>query len=65
MASYVDQLDREANKIRSESIKMSWHMRGGMSYDEIMQLSFAERQMIADLIKENLETTNKTKMPYF
>lgn len=44
---------------------MAWHMRGGMTYDQIMQLSSAERHMIADLVKDNMEVTNKTKMPYF
>ena len=65
VAKYIDQLDQEANKIRSESIKMSWHMRGGMTYDQVMQLSSAERHMIADMVKDHMETTSKTKLPYF
>jgi hypothetical protein len=44
---------------------MSWHMRGGISYDQVMQMSYNERTMIAALVKENMETTNKTKLPYF
>ena len=65
VAKYIDQLDQEADKIRAESIKMSWHMRGGISYDQVMQMSYSERTMIANLVKENMETTNKTKLPYF
>ena len=65
VGSYIDQLDQEADKIRAESIKMSWHMRGGISYDQVMQMSYGERTMIAALVKENMETTNKTKLPYF
>lgn len=40
-------------------------MRGSISYDEAMQLSFAEREEIGKLINDNLETTKKTGLPYF
>lgn len=40
-------------------------MRGGATYEDVMNMSLQERQAIADLIKENIETTNKTKLPYF
>jgi hypothetical protein len=37
----------------------------GMSYGEAMHLSFEERSIIGDIIKENLETTKKTNLPFF
>jgi len=40
-------------------------MRGGLSYTEAMHLSMDERALINDIIKENLDTTKKTKMPFF
>ena len=40
-------------------------MRGGLSYTEAMNLSMQERDIISDIIKENLDTTKKTKMPFF
>jgi len=43
---------------------MCWYMRG-MSYAESMHLSFEERSIIGDIIKENLETTKKTNLPFF
>jgi hypothetical protein len=61
----VDQLDKEANSIREQSIKMAWHMRGGATYDDILQMSWTERTSISELIKENMETTNKTRLPFF
>lgn len=36
-----------------------------MSYAEAMNLSFDERQIISEIIKENLETTKKTQLPFF
>ncbi len=58
-------MEKEANAIRSQSLKMSWHMRGGATYEDVLQMSFRERQMIADLIKDNLETTKNSKLPFF
>ena len=61
----IDQLDKEANQIREQSLKLAWYMRGGITYDQVLQLSPAERQMISDLAKDNLETTKKSGLPFF
>lgn len=58
-------MDQEADSIRQQSLKMSWYMRGGATYDDVMQMSFRERTLISDLIKENLETTKTSKLPFF
>lgn len=58
-------MEAETNNIRQEAIKMSWHMRGGLSYNQALQLSTAERKIIGELIKENLETTKKSGLPFF
>lgn len=58
-------MDKETNDIRQEALKVAWYMRGGVSYDQALQLSVAERTTISTLIKENLETTKKTGLPFF
>lgn len=40
-------------------------MRGGVTYDQVMNMSHAERELINDLAKENIETTKKTNLPWF
>ena len=40
-------------------------MRGGSTYEDVMNMSYRERGMIAELIKTNLETTQKSKLPFF
>lgn len=40
-------------------------MRGGASYEDILNMSQEERLAISELVKEHLEVTNKTKLPYF
>jgi hypothetical protein len=58
-------MEKEAESIRQESLKMSWYMRGGVSYDQVLALSSKERDMISAIIKDNLETTKKSKLPFF
>ena len=36
-----------------------------MSYQEALNLDVEERQLIGDIIKENLETTKKSGLPFF
>lgn len=57
--------DKDIKRIRSECIKLSWYMRGGLTYDQALNLSLQEREIISDLIKENLETTKKSGLPFF
>lgn len=40
-------------------------MRGGITLDEAYNLCVDDRTIINDLVKENLETTKKTKLPFF
>lgn len=65
ISEMVEEMEKEANSIRQQSLKMSWYMRGGATYQDVLQMSFQERQMINDLIKENLETTKSSRLPFF
>ena len=58
-------MEKEANNLKAQCLKMSWHMRGGGTYTDVLNMSFNERNMIAELIKSNLETTKTSKLPYF
>jgi hypothetical protein len=40
-------------------------MRGGLSINEAMMLSVPQRKIINKLVKDNLETTKKTNLPFF
>ena len=40
-------------------------MRGGVTYDEIMEMSIVERDIMGKIIEENLETTKKSGMAFF
>ena len=65
IAKMVDAMDKEVKSIKNEILKLCWYMRGGMTYDEAMQMSNSERALIGEIVKENLETTKSSKLPFF
>lgn len=61
----IEQYDQESKAIKKEALKTSWYMRGGISYGDAMMLSRVERDVIGQIIEENLKTTEKSGLPFF
>jgi hypothetical protein len=61
----VDAMDKETRDIRLDVLKLCWHMRGGVTYEEAMQMSQVERGIINEIVKDNYETTKKSGLPHF
>lgn len=61
----VEDMETESNNIRQEAMKMSWYMRGGITYEQALNLSQGERKIINEIIKGNLDTTKKSGLPFF
>jgi hypothetical protein len=61
----VDAMEKETRDIRLDVLKLCWYMRGGVTYEEAMQMSQQERGIINDIVKDNYETTKKSGMPHF
>ena len=40
-------------------------MRGGVTLDEMYNSDNSQRELMSELIKENLETTKETRLPFF
>jgi hypothetical protein len=59
-----EKMDKDARAIKKDVLKLCWYMRG-LSYTEAMHLSWDEREIIGEIIKDNLETTKKTGLPFF
>ena len=58
-------MERDCDQIRSEAMRLSWSMRGGLSYGDALNLSHKERKLLSEMIKENMEATKKSGLPYF
>jgi len=58
-------MENEAKAIKENALKLSWYMRGGITYTDILNLAPYEREVIVKLVEANMETTKKTGLPYF
>ena len=58
-------MENEGKSIKHELFKICWYMRGGVTYQEALQMSSVERSIVADIVKENLDVTKKTGQPFF
>jgi hypothetical protein len=61
----LDQFDKEAKALKQDLLTTCWFMRGSISYDDAMMLSFDDRAIINKIIKDNLETTKESGLPFF
>ena len=61
----LDRYDKYIQETKAGALSMAWHLRGGASYEDILNMSLSEREEINKLIEQNLETTKKTLMPFF
>lgn len=59
--SYEDQVI----EIKKNALKMSWFMRGGVSYEDILNMGISERNSINEIIESNMEITKKNQIPFF
>jgi len=58
-------MDNNTKNFKRELFKICWHMRGGMTIDEVYCLAPEDRLILAGIVKENMETTKKSGLPYF
>jgi hypothetical protein len=58
-------LESEIKSLKLELLKLCWYMRGGISLEECYNLSYDDRALIVDIVKENMETTKKSGLPFF
>jgi len=65
MVEYFDKLETESKALKDEILRLCWYMRGGISYDDAMLLSSDERKLIGKIVKDNLETSKKSGLPFF
>jgi hypothetical protein len=61
----IDDMEKQSRAFREETLRFCWYMRGGLTYDEAIMLSNEEREIVSKIVKENLENTKKSGMPFF
>ena len=61
----VDKMVNEQKQIKFNLFKLAWFMRGGASISEMFESTHEDREIISDLIKENLKTAKDTGQPFW
>lgn len=61
----VNNMEAESKALKKELYKLAWFMRGSLSFEEVFQLDQNDREVIVDIIKENLETTKNSGLAFF
>ncbi len=61
METYFQSLENQTKAIKDEIFRISWYMRGGVTSEDLFdRYSFEDRQILNEIIKENIETTKKS-----
>jgi len=58
-------LDNQARQIKLEAMRSVWYMRGGLSFAEAMNLSWDERELVLEIVKDNMDITKSSGLPFF
>lgn len=61
----LESMEKEARAIRDEALRMVWWMRGGLSYEDAMSLGQIEKELIGEIIKDNMKATKDSGLPFF
>ena len=63
-AAMLDKFDKNVRAIKKEILSLAWHSRG-CSADDIANFSQMDMEIARELIEKRMETTSKTRLPYF
>ena len=55
----IRQLGREVQGLIDSCVELSWYMRGGITYDQLLLVSAAERDRFLNFINKRMENLHK------
>ncbi len=58
-------MEKEAKALKNQIYQLMWFMRGSITISEAFELESEDLDIIGKIVKDNLETTKKTKLPFF
>lgn len=58
-------MEKETKALKDNLFRLCWYMRGGMTISEAYNLAPDDLEILNGIIKDNLETTKKTGLPFF
>ena len=64
IAHFIEGYDKEAKALIRDVLRLTWSMRGAVTMNEAYALSLEQRDLIQNIIEENMEWTKETKLPF-
>jgi len=58
-------LENSIKQLKFDLSKLCWYMRGSVSLTEMYETCHEDREVMSQLVQENLDTTKKTQQPFF
>jgi hypothetical protein len=58
-------MDNDVKSMKKELYRLCWFMRGSLTIEQAYQLDPESREIMSDIISDNLETTKKSGLPFF
>lgn len=58
-------MEKETKALKDNLFRLCWYMRGGMTISEAYNLAADDLEVINNIIKDNMETTKKSGLPFF
>jgi len=58
-------MEKETKALKDNLFRLCWYMRGGMTISEAYNLAPDDLEVLNIIIKDNMETTKKSGLPFF
>lgn len=58
-------MEKETKALKDNLFRLCWYMRGGMTISEAYNLAPDDLEVLNTIIKDNMETTKKSGLPFF
>jgi hypothetical protein len=63
VANYFEEMASDARDIKKQVIEICWYMRGSVTHDQAWQLTYEDKKIIGEFIKENQEKFKNSMTP--
>lgn len=61
----VKDYENDTKAMREELFRLTWFMRGGLSFSEAFLLTPDDRAIITTIVEDNLKSTKESGLPFF
>lgn len=61
----INQFAKQTRNLVKSCVELIYYMRGAVTYNEVMNMSAAERDLLSEFINERLKEASKMSFPVF